>query len=654
LSVTSFAALAVLVQTDTLRPLDHRCLDVLYRIRGERAASDSIAIIEIDAATVNAYRGPTLPRDAYSLLIKALEDAGVSAIGLDVLFIGESSNADHDQLLATVTSQYRNIVNAFSFPQSFATHSAQAERRSDGAEPLHARGIHDTLLAVPIATAVSMPYSMLLEASESLGHVNIAVDSDGGIRRVPLLMRFEGNLYPALSLALYWNVLGARPPERVEAAKDGYYLRDAGQRRFFVPLDEEGGTSLSFAGNRAAFRHAHSMIDVLRAYASGDREGLRRDFEGRIALIGSTAATEAAGDVGITPFATQTPLVFVHANALNALLRSEFLRQASLGIVALGGFLLAAILGWFLPRLSMPKAAGVAASCALLTAGLDFALFAAARLELPHTACVLLAPAVFVVLATSRLLFAERRVSQADKDLAAARKIQAALLPKGPPDLPGLDIYGVNFPAEGVGGDYYDWIIVDDTHLAVAVGDVCGKGLPAAMLMSHLRASFHELIKGSKSPGAVIGEMHASLFQATDPTRFATFFLGVLSANGGDELVYSNAGHNPGFLARNGQVAPFNATGQPLGLLEHSVFVEARSDFLTGDILILYSDGITECRRGDLLYGEARLQVLVSELSRQELSAKQIGREILHDVHAFSNGGQQDDDITLVVVKRIA
>jgi len=248
-------------------------------------------------------------------------------------------------------------------------------------------------------------------------------------------------------------------------------------------------------------------------------------------------------------------------------------------------------------------------------------------------------------------VFLEQRAREKEKELDAARTIQKRLLPEAPPQFDGLDIFGINIPAREVGGDYFDFVPLAG-RLVVGLGDVSGKGVPAALLMSHLQASLHARARDTVPPHEIARAMDRLLYAATESGRYATFFLA--SFAGGDSgLRYCNAGHTPGLLVHAGRLELLESTGAPLGLLPGSEYREDARPFEAGDLLVLYSDGITECLHKGEFYGDERLHALVTQLSARSLTSEAFGRAILDDVRHFAHGNLESDDVTLVVVRRV-
>lgn len=145
--------------------------------------------------------------------------------------------------------------------------------------------------------------------------------------------------------------------------------------------------------------------------------------------------------------------------------------------------------------------------------------------------------------------------------------------------------------------------------------------------------------------------MSASLYHAIDPGKFATFLIASVSPNH-DRLGYCNAGHNPGLLVHAGRIQRLEVTSSPLGVLDRIECAEKEVRFARGDLLVLYSDGITEARGNGTIFGEERLEGLVCMLGRSAVPAEEVGRAILAEVSRFCGGDRYDDDVTLVVARR--
>jgi len=651
-----WGVLAALQLFGAFETLDLRLLDWRFQLRGARQVSDRIAVVEIDDATIEDYKRWPLPRDQYALLIEALAQGRARAVGMDLLFLGtDVVDPRYDELLAHVTALHPDLVHAITFVSGQRARAGPARPRPEVEALLAPHGLPAAGIAAREAQEATTPEPDLLRAAAVLGHVVLAVDPDGVVRRIPVFVRYSGRLYPSLALSVASVGMAGCPLPRVVSARRGVELSWEGLDPLRVPVDREGYTGVDFAGDRGSFPHAYSMVDVLRWYAAGDVQKLQGAFGGRIVLVGVTAVAQVATDVSSTPFSPATPLLYVHANAVDSFLRGRFISRVSPTVHLLLLGVLAALLGWLFVSLSMPWAAAVAALAALAVAAADQTLFVLRGWDVPPTLGLALPLLAYAAIASYRFIFLEQKARERQKELEVAREIQRRLLPTAPPEVPGLDVAGVNVPAQEVGGDYYDWVEVSDGHLVVGLGDVSGKGVSAALLMSHLRASLHAETREGTSPAVIAQAMHISLFRAIESGRFATFFVATFETAADGGLRFCNAGHNPGLLYSSGKLEDLESREQALGMFEKTTYTEQTRVFAPGDVLVLYSDGISECqRKDDEMYGEDRLRELVARLCEQGLGAADMVRAILEDVQAFAHGPTYDDDVTLVVVRRLA
>jgi serine phosphatase RsbU (regulator of sigma subunit)/CHASE2 domain-containing sensor protein len=650
-----WAALSALQLLGAFETPDLRLLDWRFQLRGPRPASDRIAIVEVDDATIEDYGRWPLPRDQYALLIEALAEGEAQVVGLDLLFLGtDLVDPRFDELLAHVTSIHPNVVHAITFVPGLRARAAPTSPRPEVEALLARHGLHADGVPAQEAAEVTTPEPGLLGAAGALGHVVLTVDRDGVVRRLPVFIRHEGRLFPSLALTVAALATTGHTPSVAAGARGGVRLAWEGREPLRLSVDRDGATGVDFTGDRGAFRRAYSMVDVVRWYAAHETDSLRRAFRGRIVLVGATAVAQVATDVSSTPFSPATPLLYVHASAVDSFLRGRSVGRVSplVHLAVLG--LLAILLGWLFVSLSMPWAAGLVGIAVAAVAGVDLGLFALRGWDVPPTLGLALPPLAYAAIASYRFIFLEHKSRERQKELQVAREIQRRLLPTAPPEVQGFDVAGVNLPAQEVGGDYYDWVPVADGHLVVGLGDVCGKGVAAALLMSHLRASLHAETREGAAPADIARAMHASLYRAIESGRFATFFLAAFEAGPGGGLRFCNAGHNPGLLYHAGKLEDLGATGLPLGMLEGATYEEQARAFEPGDVLVLYSDGITECGGRGELYGEERLHALALRLCEQELPAAGMVQTILDDVQAFAHGPAYDDDVTLIVVRRLA
>jgi phosphoserine phosphatase RsbU/P len=238
------------------------------------------------------------------------------------------------------------------------------------------------------------------------------------------------------------------------------------------------------------------------------------------------------------------------------------------------------------------------------------------------------------------------------KDMQQAALIQQALLPSEPPSLPELDIAGKTTACRTVGGDYYDFLMFPDRRVGILVGDVAGKGMPAALMMSSLQARVHVLFEDAAELAHKIARLNKAVCSNCPDNRFITFFMAIVDPATG-ELVYTNAGHNPPLVVRaDGSVVKLRGGGVILGILPQAPYHESRTYLNPGDILVLYSDGVTEAATpADEEFGEDRLAELVG--SMRDRPSAEIVEAVEHAITDFTQGAPPADDITVVVARLV-
>ena len=236
-----------------------------------------------------------------------------------------------------------------------------------------------------------------------------------------------------------------------------------------------------------------------------------------------------------------------------------------------------------------------------------------------------------------------------EEELAVARSIQQRLLPAGVPSFEGFDLAAVNQASAQVSGDYFDFLKFGD-RCGMVIADVSGKGLPASLLASNLQASIRALASYAHTPDTIFEAVNTTLYESTDPERFATAFLSILDAQG--RLTYSNAGHNPPLLRRSdGRVEWLDVGATPLGAFPDMAYASATVELEPGDVLVLYTDGVTEAEgdEGDL-FGESGLATVIEQCTGSD--ADTVVRCIREAVRKHANGVAADD-MTLIVVRRV-
>ncbi|HEY6447469.1 MAG TPA: GAF domain-containing SpoIIE family protein phosphatase, partial [Acidobacteriaceae bacterium] len=242
------------------------------------------------------------------------------------------------------------------------------------------------------------------------------------------------------------------------------------------------------------------------------------------------------------------------------------------------------------------------------------------------------------------------RRERIDREIEIAREVQERLFPQQLPTLPGHSIHGACRPAQGVGGDYYDVLSLHDGSLGLAIGDVSGKGISAALLMASLRASLRGMtMDGPADLALLMSRVNRLVYESSATNRYATFFFAIYEPLQ-RLLRYVNAGHNPPYVLRNNEVRPLDGGGPVIGLLPDALYEECRLLLEPGDLLLAYTDGISEALNlQDQEWGEERM--VAAARAHLPENAGTILRHIVNEADRFAATAPQHDDMTLLLMK---
>jgi serine phosphatase RsbU (regulator of sigma subunit)/CHASE2 domain-containing sensor protein len=505
-----------------------------------------------------------------------------------------------------------------------------------------------------------------VEFGRNIRALNLYIDPDEVIRRLPLAFKVDGEPVASMAAELAARASGTPVSPKVTTA---------GAVPNTITLNFAGG-----AGDIPTF----SFADLHACVEKDDKEFFRRHFEGKVVLIGSvldvedrkitskrlaTAPETATAERCAPPMpaAGQTFArdsiagVYIHATAVNNLLRGEVLTEFNrigTGIVsfALAGLAAAAALALG-PAGAVLTFLGIAA---VWSTGATVALRDALALPLFEPL-----GSAFAALGTTigyRLVVANRTIAEQiaqrrahEAEMASAAAIQRAMLPSiEPSDLAEgrFDIFPYMMPAREVGGDLYDLAKLDGNRLMISIGDVCGKGIPASLFMAITQTVMRLVIGSGQDLQAEVDAANKLLVANNTEKMFATLFCGVLDLSSGT-MTYCNCGHSPALFLRRGESALefLRDPGPPLGISGRAKYVSRSITLAPGDMLLLYTDGVTEAEniQSDL-FGIKRLEQTLLEMRGQP--ARTVVEQIVKQVAEFAKGAPQSDDITCVAVVR--
>ncbi|HXH39354.1 MAG TPA: SpoIIE family protein phosphatase, partial [Thermoanaerobaculia bacterium] len=244
-------------------------------------------------------------------------------------------------------------------------------------------------------------------------------------------------------------------------------------------------------------------------------------------------------------------------------------------------------------------------------------------------------------------LLEKQRMKQ---ELALGREIQSRLLPSAPVDVRGVELGALSLPCYEVGGDYFDFLELPNGDLGLAIGDVSGKGVSAALIMSSVQAALRVAAPIEDDLARLVARLNALIFRSASGRKYATFFFGRYTPSTG-VLRYVNAGHNPPYVVTGTVLTEIGSTGRPIGLLPESSYTEGTIELPPGSTLFLYTDGLNEAADPEEEeFGNERLRALF--LAQRDAPTVSIPSRVLSAVTAFERGAKATDDKTIVVVRR--
>jgi serine phosphatase RsbU (regulator of sigma subunit) len=637
--------------------------------------SAPVVVVAIDEESLRIYGQWPWPRTWLARLVTRVASAGSAAIGLDIM-MPEPDRLSPERLPQLVEGLDPEVARRLAhLPSSDAVlaaalrgrpvvlgmaglESAPGPSRGLGLAPVRAYGGDPAPFVRRFAGALR---SLEEIDTAAAGRGLISVDPERGVvRRLPLLASVGGVLAPALGLEMLRVAAGA-PALTVRAGARG--LESVAVGDLVVPTEPDGRVWLHYS--RHDPRRFVSAADVLAGRVEADR------FERRLVLIGATAL--GLSDYQATPVADRMAGIEIHAQFLEGvvdgtlLTRPALVRWIEVGILAAGGLLLVSAV----PRLRARTSMGLMLLVVAGILALGFLLYAARGLLFDAATPALALIVLFTVMLAATLTEAEsqrralrRQVEQQREaaarlagELEAARRIQMGTLPRPAAAFPGetrFDLYAMLEPAREVGGDLYDFFLLDADHLFLLIGDVSGKGLPGSLFMAISKALYKSTaLRRHGQVALMMREADAEISRDNTEGLFVTVLAGILDARTG-ELEYCSAGHEPLLLLpREGRPLRrlTEGGGPPLCSVDGFPYAPASLRLEPGDALCLITDGITEAAGPDgELYGRARLEALLGRLGGV-VSAAEVGEAIRRDVAAFTGGTEPSDDMAVLVLR---
>ncbi len=656
--------LAVLVTLALGERMRSGIFDSWQAARPRDLSATDVRVVMIDDASIEHVGPWPWPRYYLARLTEELAARGAKVIGFDILFPerdpGRPENfvAFYPELSASAAAEVKGLE---SMDQAFARvigaspvvlAHAGVERAPEGQTPLAISQVAGKL--PPAINRWPAELAAIPELDDvALGHglINVRPDSDGVIRSMPLVMVAGGQPRPGFALEIARHAIDA---EGIEATPSSIYVNG---RTF--PVDHHGRMRLHFGD-------FPSDKVISAALLMGEAEDLPKDlFTGKPVLIGLSA--EATFDVAVTPLAAEEHGPLVQAQTVDSILRGGWLVRpawvgigewavaALLALLALGNALFERTYRILLALIFavIPLGSWLAFSNASLLfdparpllvgggalAGVAIGLFAMARIDRERLRDVLV---------QERIVAAET-----EGELQAARAIQLGMVPPRARLRsfdPRVDLDALLEPAKSVGGDFYDAIMIGDDQLGFAVGDVTGKGVPAALFMAMSKAlTGAALSRMQADPATMASAINTELLKDNSEAMSVTMLLGILDLNTG-EVRMACAGHeDPLLLSADGSLTRVRLEGGvPLCVAELPYPLETLT-LKAGETLVLISDGVTEAQDAQgALFGRDRILACADA---KVGSARAICEQIREQVRFFENGTEATDDLTVMALR---
>ena len=667
-------ALLVAFKAPWVERLQSAWFDAHQTLWPRQVATLPVTVIAIDQQSLLEFGQWPWPRNLLARLVRIVQRAEPAAIGINIL-MPEADALSPERLLAQAQLEDRTLSDAL---RALPTHDAQLARAlAQSPAVLVVAGLSEPtqqpLRAAPVtvhgadATPALPMYAGALSSIDELdrqaqGWGLISADSSRGvIRRMPTVASIDGTLLPSLALEML-RVAQRAPSLKLTAS--GSAVTSVGVGRLNIPTEADGAVRVYFSAHNP--QRFVSAVDVL------DGRVREADLRGQLVIIGLTGV--ALQEYQNTPLGQRLSGSEIQAQLLENLLQGTLLRRPAWAPAAEAMLLvlLGSLLLWATPRWRIQRSALLLAACILLpvlaawaafrwqhwlfdaaTPGLSLLLFFGVLVALT------LAEATRQGRALQQVVQAQREDSaRLSGELSAAQRVQMATLPR--PDAlradPRLDLDAALQPAREVGGDLYDFFMLDERRLFLLVGDVAGKGLSASIFMAVSKA----LCKSAmlRAPDADIGAImvvaNAEVSRDNPGSLFVTAFAAILDLDSG-ELHYCNAGHDNPYRLHADYAAPqriADGDGPPLCAMPDFDYRGASTRLQPGELLCLITDGVTEAQDSQgHLYGNQRLAHLLLELQQRGADARAVVAALQADVGAFATSAEPADDLTILALR---
>jgi serine phosphatase RsbU (regulator of sigma subunit)/CHASE2 domain-containing sensor protein len=642
-----------------------RIFDLEQRLWPSVSDPVKVAIVTIDNESLAQYGQWPWPRSFIAKLIRRISEGHPRILGIDIVF-AERDRLSPPEIAHEVPGLPRSVADALARLPASEHELAEAMRAVPTVIALAPGSVDMPPSSDPLRPALILqaggdprPYlgnlntllrsqSEIEEAARGAGVDAVDPDADGVTRRVALAMTYRGTIVPSFALAVL--SIGGWEPVVISTGKFG--VKDIQVGVYAIPTVEYGHAMPHFAKPIAPY----SAADVL------DPGFDLSKLQSRIVLLG--LASVVTGSIRQTPLGIAQG-VDIHAQLIESTLLGTFLsRPPYLDAVEAAMALVAGLVAIFLLRYDRPaRASGVILAIVAGFIVCELGAFRLAGLLLDGTYPAATLIAVFGVMLVGNLRAAQAELKRVETELAAARAIQMGLLPRRFAARSDIEVFGRVEPAEEIGGDLYDYLLIDrDRRLFFLIADVSGHGIPAALFMAATKQVLRDAaLQFGTALDRIIAEANRKtagespdVASGDNNAMFVTAFVGILELGTG-ELHYASAGHaSPVVIGNDGALRRLvTAGGPPLGVIEGFSYPVDHARIEPGAILLLYTDGVTEAQNPSReLYTLTRLESMLAAVSVTK--AEHVVAAVIEDVRRFVGRAKQTDDMTLLALRRVA
>ena len=677
------AALALIAGALALRIVDPGIVTEL-RVRGfdlvERLwprASDParVAIVDIDEKSLTQYGPWPWPQHMVAELVRRIAQGHPRVVGIDFIFAERDRFSPTEiarelpglppalaDALAHLPLSDRDLADAVAAVPTVLALAPSKEEKGRSSGPLRlgpiCRAGDDPMPFLRSYKSLVQSQPGLSAAASAAGAIAVEPDADGVVRRLALAVAFQQTIVPSFALEVVR--IGAAD-QSIVINTGALGIEDITIGSTTIPTDRRGRAVIHFASSLARYISAADVLDPAFDPA---------ELQGQLVLLG----VAGLGVAGLR----ETPLGLVRAVDLDAqviesiLLGNLLRRPPFVDWLELAAALSAGLVVVWLLRYATPvRAVTIALAIAAALFGLELVLFRFADLLFDGTFPVLTLLAALGVMLVAGLraaegeLVREREAKQRiEGELAAAQAIQMGLLPRrfpAFPDRPEIDVYARIEPARMVGGDLYDYLLIEgSSRLFFLIADVSGKGIPAALLMAVTKEVVRDaVLTFEPALDRILAEANRKLAAASADLQseggvFVTAFAGILDLGSG-KVDYASAGHDSPFVlgGSTGLRQLVTEGGPPLGAVDEFRYPVDHDRVEPGEVLLLFTDGVTEAVNDKhVLYSSERLAKALA--TAKVFDARRVVTAVIDDVSRFIGGAEQADDMTLLAVRRVA